>query len=68
MSYLKDDKIDDVIKSLRTKYSNDNIFKSYIQSLVIITSHMENSKNINQKLTKINKFTIWLKKNEIKIP
>jgi len=66
MNYLNYDKIDYVINILRNKYINDNTYKSYIQSLVIITSHINSLQNIYQKLTKINIFVNNQVENERK--
>jgi hypothetical protein len=47
--------IEPVINTLRTHYKNDNTFKSYLNILVVITSHLKTlDKNIYQTLTKLN--------------
>lgn len=54
MTYINDD-IETVINTLRTHYKNDNTFKSYLNILVVITSHLKTlDKNIYQTLTKLN--------------
>ena len=47
--------IETVINTLRTHYKNDNTFKSYLNILVVITSHLKTlDQNIYQTLTKLN--------------
>jgi len=54
MPYINDD-IETVINTLRTHYKNDNTFKSYLNILVVITSHLKTlDKRIYQTLTKLN--------------
>lgn len=56
MDYINDD-IDKSINILRDHYKNDNTFKTYINILVVITSHFKSIHNeIYQKLTKIANF------------
>ena len=52
MDYLKD--ITPTIETLRTEYYNDNSFKTYINALVVITSHLPSLKDNYQILTKLN--------------
>ena len=52
MDYLKD--ITSTIETLRTEYYNDNSFKTYINALVVITSHLPSLKDNYQILTKLN--------------
>jgi len=54
MPYINND-IETVINTLRTHYKNDNTFKSYLNILVVITSHLKTlDQNIYQTLTKLN--------------
>ena len=52
MEYLKD--INSTIETLRTEYYNDNSFKTYINVLVVITSHLPSLRDNYQTLTKLN--------------
>ena len=52
--YLQYDNIEDTIDKLRQKYKNDNSFKSYINVLVVLTSHIPSLKDVYQILTKLN--------------
>jgi hypothetical protein len=52
MEYLKD--ITSTIETLRAEYYNDNSFKTYINVLVVITSHLPSLKDNYQILTKLN--------------
>lgn len=52
MPYFTD--IDNTIKKLRDKYKNDNTFKSYINVLVVITSHISSLNKTYQILTRLN--------------
>ena len=52
MKYINDN-INDTINTLRTHYKNDNTFKTYINILTVISSHLRTiNKNIHQTLTK----------------
>ena len=53
MSYLKND-IEPTIQQLRTKYRNDNTFRSYINILTIISSHFKSVYDAYQILSKLN--------------
>lgn len=54
MTYINND-IEPTINQLRTHYKNDNTFKSYINILAVITSHLKLlDKNVYQTLTKLN--------------
>jgi hypothetical protein len=54
MPYINND-IEPTINTLRTHYKNDNTFKTYINILVVITSHLKTlNKSIYQTLTKLN--------------
>ncbi len=56
MSYICDD-IEPTIAKLREHYKNDNLFKSYINILAVITSHFKTlDKQIYQTWTKTNIF------------
>jgi len=56
MSYINND-IEPTIQTLRTLYTNDNSFKSYINVLAVITSHFKTlNKTVYQTLTKTNIF------------
>jgi hypothetical protein len=56
MNYLNND-IEPTIQTLRTIYTNDNSFKSYINVLAVITSHFKTlNKSVYQTLTKTNIF------------
>jgi hypothetical protein len=52
MDYLKD--IEPTIHTLRSNYPNDNSFKSYLNILTVITSHLPSLKANYQTLTKLN--------------
>ena len=52
MDYLKD--IEPTIHTLRSNYPNDNSFKSYLNILTVITSHLPSLKDNYQTLTKLN--------------
>lgn len=52
--YLSYDNIEDTINKLRQKYKNDNSFKSYINVLVVLTSHLPSLSSVYQILTKLN--------------
>lgn len=52
MDYLKD--IETTITILRENYQNDNSFKSYVNVLTVITSHLPSLKDNYQILTKLN--------------
>jgi len=52
MDYLND--VEDILHTLQGVYSNPNTLKSYINVLVVITSHLKDFKEVYQKLTKIN--------------
>jgi len=44
----------DIIKKIRSIYTNDNSFKSYINALAVITSHLKSiPNNVYQTLTKV---------------
>ena len=53
MSYINED-IEPTLQKLRSHYHNDGTFKSYVNILVIITSHFKDLNKIYQILTKIN--------------
>lgn len=53
MSYLND--AETVVKALRTKYSNDNTFKSYLIVLSAIISHFPTLRDTYLKITKLSK-------------
>lgn len=53
MSYLND--AETVVKALRTKYSNDNTFKTYLIILSAIISHFPSLRDIYLKITKLSK-------------
>ena len=54
MEYINND-IEPTINALREKYKNDNTLKSYINILVVITSHLKTlDKAVYQTLTKLN--------------
>lgn len=56
MKYINND-IEPTINQLRTHYKNDNTFRSYINVLVVISSHLETlNKSVYQTLTKLNIF------------
>jgi len=56
MSYINND-IEPTIKRLREHYKNDNTFKSYINILVGVSSHLKTlNKSVYQTLTKLNIF------------
>jgi hypothetical protein len=56
MKYIKND-IEPTINALREHYKNDNSFKSYVNILVVITSHLKTlNKSVYQTLTKLNIF------------
>ena len=56
MKYINND-IEPTISTLRTYYNNDNTFKSYINILAVITSHLKTlNKSVYQTLTKTNIF------------
>ena len=52
MDYLKD--ITPTIEALRTEYYNDSSFKTYLNVLVVIISHLPSLKDNYQILTKLN--------------
>ena len=52
--YIQYNNIEDTINKLRQKYKNDNSFKSYINVLVVLTSHIPSLKDVYQILTKLN--------------
>jgi len=53
MTYINND-IEPTINKLREIYKNDNTFRSYINVLAVITSHLKTlNKNVYQKLTKL---------------
>jgi hypothetical protein len=52
MDYLND--ITSTIETLRTEYYNDSSFKTYLNVLVVITSHLPSLKDNYQILTKLN--------------
>jgi hypothetical protein len=52
MEYLKD--VTFTIETLRTEYYSDNSFKTYINVLVVIPSHLPPLKDNYQILTKLN--------------
>ena len=52
MDYLND--IESTIETIRSNYSNNNSFKSYINVLTVITSHLPLYKDTYQILTKLN--------------
>jgi hypothetical protein len=54
MTYINND-IEPTIKRLREHYKNDNSFKTYLNILVVITSHLKTlNKSVYQTLTKLN--------------
>jgi hypothetical protein len=53
MKYIKKD-IEPTIQTLRGHYSNDNSFKSYINILTVIISHLKDLNDAYQILTKVN--------------
>lgn len=54
MPYINND-IEPTINRLRTEYKNDNTFRTYINILVVITSHLKTlNKSVYQTLTKLN--------------
>ena len=54
MTYINND-IEPTINALRTHYKNDNTFKTHINILVVITSHLKTlDKSVYQILTKLN--------------
>lgn len=53
MTYINEE-IEPTIQKLRTAYSNDNSFKSYINVLAVITSHIPDMYDTYQILTKLN--------------
>jgi hypothetical protein len=54
MTYINND-IEPTINRLREHYKNDNTLKSYINVLVVITSHLKTlNKSVYQTLTKLN--------------
>jgi hypothetical protein len=54
MPYINND-IEPTINTLREKYKNDNTFKTYLNILVVITSHLKTlNKSVYQTLTKLN--------------
>jgi len=54
MKYINND-IEPTINALRTHYKNDNTFRSYINILVVITSHLKTlNKSVYQTLIKLN--------------
>lgn len=52
MDYLKD--IEPTIHELRSNYQNNNSFKSYVNILAVITSHLPSLKDNYQTLTRLN--------------
>lgn len=56
MDYINDD-IEPTIETLRTHYKNDNTFRSYINVLTVISSHLKTlNKQVHQTLSKTNIF------------
>jgi len=55
MDYIKD--VEGTSNKIRSKYPNDNTFKSYINILSVITSHIKSINNIHQIYSKIGKET-----------
>ena len=56
MTYINND-IEPTINTLREKYKNDNSFKTYLNILVVISSHLTSlNKSVYQTLTKLNIF------------
>lgn len=56
LTYINND-IESTINQLREHYKNDNSFKSYINILAVITSHLKTlNKSVYQTLTKTNIF------------
>ena len=54
MTYINND-IEPTINTLRENYKNDNSFKTYLNILVVITSHLTSlNKSVYQTLTKLN--------------
>jgi len=53
MNYLNDAEM--VVKSLRSKYQNDNTFKNYIIVLSVILSHFPSLRDAYLKITKLSK-------------
>jgi hypothetical protein len=54
MTYINND-IEPTINALREHYKNDNSFKSYVNILVVIASHLKTlNKSVYQTLTKLN--------------
>ena len=53
MNYLNDAEM--VVKTLRSKYSNDNTFKSYIIVLTVIISHFPSLRDTYLKISKLSK-------------
>lgn len=54
MTYINNN-IEPTINTLRTQYKNDNTFRTYINILVVITSHLKTlNKSVYQTLTKLN--------------
>ena len=51
MKYLIN--ITPTIETLRSNYYNDNTFKSYLNVLVVITSHLPSLRDNDQILTKL---------------
>ena len=46
--------IEDTLHTLQSLYPNPNTFKSYLNVLVVIASHLKDFQDIHQKLTRIN--------------
>jgi len=53
MTYIKKD-IKPTLERLREKYQNDNTYKTYVNILVVITSHIKSLYDTYQLLTKMN--------------
>lgn len=55
MDYIKD--IEETISKIRTKYKNDNTYKSYINVLCVISSHFQDLKDVYKVYSSIIKET-----------
>ena len=55
MKYINN--VDETINILRQSYKNDNSFKSYINILAVITSHIDELNKVYQVYTKVGKMT-----------
>ncbi len=53
MTYIKKD-IKPTLERLREKYQNDNTYTTYVNTLVVITSHIISLYETYQLLTKMN--------------